>query len=78
MSNSFIVVFKKTASPEQVEEYVNQVSSGGGEVTHRYDAVFKGFAAKLTNQQLQGFQANLAAGDSPIDYIEADGIVTTQ
>ena len=43
----------------------------GGEVTHRYDAVFKGFAAKLTDQQLQGFQANLAAGDSPIDYIGA-------
>ncbi|KZV95114.1 hypothetical protein EXIGLDRAFT_735897 [Exidia glandulosa HHB12029] len=78
MSNSFIVVFKKSASAEQVEEYVNQVSSGGGEVTHRYDAVFKGFAAKLTDTQLQSFQANVAATDSPIDYIEADGVVTTQ
>lgn len=41
----------------------------GGEVTHRYGAALKGFAAKLTEQTLTSFQ-----GSDIIEYVEADGV----
>ncbi|KAG8896468.1 hypothetical protein FRC01_011792 [Tulasnella sp. 417] len=71
MSQNFIVVFKDTATQEQIDNYVQHVNTGGGEVTNRYDAVLKGFAAKLTPNLLSNFQ-----GDDIIDYIEPDQIVT--
>ncbi|KAG8911948.1 hypothetical protein FRC00_005518 [Tulasnella sp. 408] len=63
-TNSYIVVFKDHATPEQINQYAGRVSSEGGEVGHRYDSVFKGFSAKLPDSLLQNFQ-----GDDIIQYI---------
>jgi len=55
-----------------------------GEVTHEYDSVLRGFAAKLTPELFQSFQSLVgdspgqSAEDYPISYIEPDGVVTTQ
>ncbi|KAG8949102.1 hypothetical protein FRC04_009048 [Tulasnella sp. 424] len=70
-SNGFIVVFKDNATQDQIEQYAEQVNKGGGEVTARYDAVFKGFAAKLTDNQLQSFK-----GNDIVKYIEPDQTIT--
>ncbi|KAF8342120.1 uncharacterized protein EI90DRAFT_3032186 [Cantharellus anzutake] len=72
-TGKFIVVFKDSATKEEIEQYAEKVNNNGGEVTNRYDGVLNGFAAKLTPQLASSFQ-----GDSIIDYIEPDGIVTTQ
>ncbi|KAG8983126.1 hypothetical protein FRB90_006293 [Tulasnella sp. 427] len=69
----FIVVFKESATQEQINEYAEQVNSNGGKVTNHYGTVLKGFAAELTESQFQNFQ-----GNDIIDYIEPDGVVTTQ
>ncbi|KIL59126.1 hypothetical protein M378DRAFT_169783 [Amanita muscaria Koide BX008] len=67
-----MVVFKDSATKDQIEEYVNNVHANGGKVTHRYD-IINGFAAHLPDN----FMSNLQ-GDDLIESIEPDGIVTTQ
>ncbi|KAG8983122.1 hypothetical protein FRB90_006300 [Tulasnella sp. 427] len=67
----FIVVFKQGATQDEINEYAEQVNSG--KVTHQYATVLKGFAADLTESQLQNFQ-----GSDIIEYIEPDSVVTTQ
>ncbi|KAF5385744.1 hypothetical protein D9615_002512 [Tricholomella constricta] len=76
MSQKYIVVFKEGVTPEQINKYAQDVSDNGGNVTNRYDPTFlKGFAAAIPDQFLQSLQS--LQGDV-IDYIEPDGIVTTQ
>ncbi|KAG8990811.1 hypothetical protein FRB94_013093 [Tulasnella sp. JGI-2019a] len=70
MSGNFIVVFKDSATDEQIEQYVNQVNNTGGLVTQKYDLGMRGFAANLDEAQLQSFQ-----GNEIIKYVEADGPV---
>ncbi|KAL0956585.1 hypothetical protein HGRIS_002723 [Hohenbuehelia grisea] len=74
-SNKYIVVFKKDVSQEDIDKFAEQVNQDGGQVTHKYDTVLKGFAAHITDSTLQSFQS--LQGDI-IDYIEPDGVVTTQ
>jgi len=69
----YIVVFKDSATQQQINDYANSIDSNGGRVGHRYDSVLKGFSATITNEQLNSFQ-----GDDIISYIEPDGVVTTQ
>ncbi|KAJ7084383.1 hypothetical protein B0H15DRAFT_393258 [Mycena belliarum] len=78
MSGKYIVVFKSTATKEEIDKFAETVNGDGGEVTHRYDTLMKGFAATLAPNTLASFNSNLQAADSPIDYIEPDGVVTTQ
>ncbi|KDQ57619.1 hypothetical protein JAAARDRAFT_35312 [Jaapia argillacea MUCL 33604] len=73
MSGKYIVVFKESTTPEQINKYADEVSSNGGQVSQRYDSVLKGFSATIPDAFLQQLQ-----GSDVIDYIEPDGIVTTQ
>ncbi|KAJ3535630.1 hypothetical protein NMY22_g6402 [Coprinellus aureogranulatus] len=75
-SGKFIVVFKDGVTSEQITKYANEVKAAGGEVKDRYDegaGILNGFSATIP----ASFHANLAADDL-VDYIEPDGIVTTQ
>ncbi|KAH6910729.1 hypothetical protein BKA70DRAFT_1271367 [Coprinopsis sp. MPI-PUGE-AT-0042] len=83
----FIVVFKKDVTPEQIDEFISKnggsgcnslTQDGGIKVTNSWykpgeGGILNGFAAELH----PGFASSLEA-DSLIDYIEPDGIVTTQ
>jgi hypothetical protein len=73
MSGKYIVVFKDAATDQQIQNYVNSITLEGGQVGHRYDSVLKGFSATIPDSLLSNLQ-----GDSIIDYIEPDGVVTTQ
>jgi len=73
MSSRYIVVFKDTATPAEVNQYANEVANNGGTVFHRYDAVLNGFSAAIPDHFLSFLQAS-----DIIEYIEPDGIVTTQ
>ncbi|EIN11988.1 hypothetical protein PUNSTDRAFT_142175 [Punctularia strigosozonata HHB-11173 SS5] len=55
-----------------------EMASGSGEVSNVYDSVLKGFAAQIPDSYLTQLQAFQAEAGSVIDYIEPDGIVTTQ
>ncbi|KAJ7783175.1 protease propeptide/inhibitor [Mycena metata] len=78
MSGKFIITFKSSATKEQIDEFAATVKSEGGEVGHRYDTVMKGFSATLSEKTLTKFNSLQAEADSPIDFIEPDGVVTTQ
>ncbi|KAJ7777986.1 hypothetical protein DFH07DRAFT_951067 [Mycena maculata] len=82
MAAKYIVVFKPSASQEQIDSFAKTVSEDGkslfrGEVTHKYSTTLKGFAATLTENTLAKFNS-LQPGEDIIDYIEPDGVVTTQ
>ncbi|KAJ7096327.1 hypothetical protein C8R44DRAFT_812735 [Mycena epipterygia] len=78
MSGKYIVVFKAGASEEAIKQLTETVQSDGGEVTQTYDTLMKGFAAKLDPATFAKFTSLQADADSIIDYIEPDGVVTTQ
>ncbi|KAF5323116.1 hypothetical protein D9611_009230 [Ephemerocybe angulata] len=72
----FIVVFKKNVTSDQIEKYAQDVTNAGGEVKDRYDqgaGILNGFSATIP----ASFHASLQ-GDSLVDYIEPDGVVTIQ
>ncbi|KAF9049727.1 protease propeptide/inhibitor [Panaeolus papilionaceus] len=73
MSGKYIVVFKDHATQEQIDDYVKQVTHNSGEVTHHYDTVLKGFAAEIPDNIINSFEAS-----EIIEYVEPDGIMTTQ
>ncbi|KAJ3512093.1 hypothetical protein NMY22_g15436 [Coprinellus aureogranulatus] len=75
-SGKFIVVFKEGVTSDQITKYANDVKAAGGEIKDRYDegaGILNGFSATIP----ASFHANLAADDL-VDYIEPDGVVTTQ
>ncbi|KAG8941814.1 hypothetical protein FRC03_003935 [Tulasnella sp. 419] len=72
-AQSFIVVYKDSATKDQIQKHISQVEKDGGEIGHRYDAVFKGFSAKMKPECLQSLQ-----GDDAIDYIEPDQVMSIQ
>ncbi|KAJ7462302.1 protease propeptide/inhibitor [Mycena galericulata] len=78
MSGKYIVVFKSTASQQAIDEFADTVSKEGGEVIHKYGTVMKGFAARLNDNTLVKFNSLQEDPNSIIDYIEPDGVVTTQ
>ncbi|KAI0745678.1 protease propeptide/inhibitor [Earliella scabrosa] len=75
MSGRYIVVFKDHVSQSEIDKHADDVASNGGSVGHRYNTVLKGFSATIPDQYFQKLQS--LQGDV-IDYIEPDGIVTTQ
>jgi len=75
MSGKYIVVFKDGVTAEQIDQYAKDVNENGGEVTHRYGDGLNGFAASIPQQYLQSLKS--LQGDV-INYIEPDGVVTTQ
>ncbi|KAJ7178536.1 protease propeptide/inhibitor [Mycena crocata] len=82
-SQAAIDKFAETVSSDGKSSSAHQVHDRnpahlGGEVTHRYDTLMKGFAAKLNENTLAKFNSLQAESDSIIDYIEPDGVVTTQ
>lgn len=50
----------------------------GGAVTHRYDGVLNGFAARISQDQLDAFREDTDRFDSPISYVELDSEITIQ
>jgi len=65
-------MFKDHATPEQIQDYVQKVNANGGQVSNQYSTM-KGFAASIPESFLSDLQ-----GDDIIEYIEPDGVVTTQ
>jgi len=76
MSGKYIVVFKGSATADQIKEFEKGVSDNGGSVSKSFDSpIMKGFSAAIPDSYLQTLQS--LQGDV-IDYIEPDGVVTTQ
>ncbi|KAI0051903.1 serine proteinase inhibitor IA-1 [Auriscalpium vulgare] len=75
MANKYIVVFKKDTSADTIKNHESEIKKCGGEVHDSYDSVLKGFSAVIPDSYLLQLQS-LQGGE--IDYIEADGVVTTQ
>ncbi len=67
----YIVVFDLEAGNAEVEHAIGQARGQGAEIHYRYEHAFKGFAATLPEQALQGLQHN-----PHVLYIEANQTVT--
>jgi len=75
--SKYIVTFKDNASPEAIQKFKEEVTSGGGELGHSYDGLITGFSAKIQPETLQSFQQNASLTDSIIANIEKDQKVST-
>ncbi|KAI9429796.1 protease propeptide/inhibitor [Lactarius indigo] len=70
MSGKYIVVFKKSATQEVIDEQANQVGANGGVVDKKFSSpLLRGFSAEIPNTYLLTLQSNLTADDNEIDYI---------
>ncbi|KJA13670.1 hypothetical protein HYPSUDRAFT_195647 [Hypholoma sublateritium FD-334 SS-4] len=74
----FIVVFKDDVTSDEITKYVNEITEAGGTIKERYDTgagILNGFAATIPESYLTSLQS---LQGSVVDYIEQDGVVTTQ
>ncbi|KAI0793221.1 hypothetical protein C8Q75DRAFT_804037 [Abortiporus biennis] len=69
MSGKFIVIFKDSATQDQIDKYVEEVNQSGGNVSAKYDSALKGFAASIPDAYLLKLQQQSSLADSPIDLI---------
>ncbi|KAI0341910.1 hypothetical protein BDW22DRAFT_1429429 [Trametopsis cervina] len=76
MSGKYIVVFKNSATPEEINKYAEDVNQNGGSVKNVWHSGLKGFSAEITPEYFTSLQS--LTGNGPIDYIEEDSVVTTQ
>jgi len=75
----FIVIFKKTASTEEINSQADEVNASGGSVTQKFNSVaLKGFAAEIPETYLRTLESSLQQPDSQIDFIEPDSEVKVQ
>ncbi|KAF8608617.1 hypothetical protein BDV93DRAFT_518699 [Ceratobasidium sp. AG-I] len=74
MVNKYIVVFKDGTPKPEIDKAMTDLEAQGGKVTQKLDLI-NGFAAEIPDAHLTSLQSFV--GDK-IDYIEPDGIVTTQ
>ncbi|KAH9061359.1 serine proteinase inhibitor IA-1 [Lactarius vividus] len=78
-TGKYIVVFKNTASDEAINEQAEKVGLNGGKVDKKFSSsLLKGFSAEIPATYLLTLQSSLTTGESQIDYIEPDSVVTTQ
>ncbi|KAI0277431.1 hypothetical protein BGY98DRAFT_980161 [Russula aff. rugulosa BPL654] len=69
MAQRFIVVFKKTASQETIDEQASAINQMFN------SPILKGFSAQIPDTYLLALQNSLQGGDSQIDYIgKADAV----
>ncbi|KAH9018390.1 serine proteinase inhibitor IA-1 [Lactarius pseudohatsudake] len=74
----YIVVFKKSASDEVINEQAKQVGLNGGTVTEKFSSsLLKGFSAEIPDTYFLTLQRGLTAANSQIDYIEPHPDVVT-
>ncbi|KAJ2914973.1 hypothetical protein MD484_g5456, partial [Candolleomyces efflorescens] len=75
-TGKFIVVFKEGVTSAQIDKYASELNQAGGDVKDRFDqgaGILNGFSATIPASFLGNLQ-----GDDLVDYIEPDGVVTTQ
>ncbi|KAI9304253.1 hypothetical protein BJ944DRAFT_203006 [Cunninghamella echinulata] len=73
-SSTFIVAFKSGTPPELIEEHIKATESSGGKVGHRYNSAIKGYSVEVPDNVVNALSLNAPY----VEYIEADGEVTTQ
>ncbi|KAG6812601.1 hypothetical protein H0H92_001952 [Tricholoma furcatifolium] len=80
-TGKYIVVFKDTATKEQIDDYANNVNNNGVLLIHamaHQKTKEHGFAAQIPDTYFQSLQSQSLQSDSIIDYIEPDGVVSIQ
>jgi len=78
MSQSYIVVFKKDTTADQIKKYEDELTKAGGTLNQKFDTLLKGFSATIPDKLLFLWESGLTGAGSPINYIEPDQVVTTQ
>ncbi|WFC95030.1 hypothetical protein MBRA1_001670 [Malassezia brasiliensis] len=67
---SYVVMFRKSASDKDVDKYVNEVQEQGGTIQQRYNADFlRGFAARMPPKYVEKLEQN-KKHDGLIESIE--------
>ncbi|KAI8337047.1 hypothetical protein BC941DRAFT_375830 [Chlamydoabsidia padenii] len=75
MANSnYIVTFKKGTSKEVIDEQIKKAEAAGATIKHRYNSAILGYAVSVPDEAINAFDAN----HPDVDFVEADGEVTTQ
>lgn len=68
--DSYIVMFKRSATAVEQQAIVDAVKAEGGTITHRYGTLIPGFAAQMPASKAEALQ-----DDPAIDVVEHDGEV---
>ncbi|CAE6515374.1 unnamed protein product [Rhizoctonia solani] len=69
----YVVVFKESATKEEIEDYINRVQESGGKIKYDYSDLMKAMAVYVPHVSVQSF-----TNDPIVDSMEPDGVATTQ
>ncbi|KAG9050747.1 hypothetical protein FS837_002691 [Tulasnella sp. UAMH 9824] len=67
----YIVVFKNSATQDEISSFIRDAKDQGAQVKHTYTNVFKGFSASMNPAHMRSLKDH-----SIIEYIEPDQVVT--
>ncbi|KAL1932177.1 hypothetical protein VTP01DRAFT_9233 [Rhizomucor pusillus] len=73
-SSHYIVTFKKDTPDDVIEKHIAQTEASGAKVKHRYNSAIKGYSVEVPDDAV----STLSFKHEDVEYVEADGEVTTQ
>lgn len=73
-SSHYIVTFKKDTPDDVIESHIAQTKASGGIIKHRYNSAIKGYSVEVPDDVV----GTMSLKHDSIDFVEADGEVTTQ
>lgn len=74
LASHYIVTFKSDTPEDVIEAEAKKVEESGATIKHRYNAAIKGFSVEVPDDSV----SSLSLTSPHINFIEADGVVTTQ
>lgn len=74
IASHYIVTFKKDTPDDVIEKHIAQTEASGAKVKHRYNSAIKGYSVEVPDDAV----STLSFKHEDVEYVEADGEVTTQ
>ncbi|ORZ25283.1 hypothetical protein BCR42DRAFT_399804 [Absidia repens] len=73
-TSSYIVTFKKNTPQSEIDEHIKKAEDAGATIGHRYTSAILGYSVSVPDDAVNALDAT----HPNIDFVEADGEVTTQ
>jgi hypothetical protein len=74
LASNYIVTFKKGTPASVIDEQAKKAEEAGATIKHRYTSAILGYAVSVPDGAINAFDAS----HPDVDFVEADGEVTTQ
>ncbi|CAO3578456.1 unnamed protein product [Absidia cylindrospora] len=73
-TSSYIVTFKKGTPQSEIDEHIKKAEEGGATIGHRFTSAILGYSVAVPDDAVNALDST----HPNVEFVEADGEVTTQ